>query len=107
MRGIAQSLPAAFVSPDGTSAARPALEEHPPCWKPGAISAGSELARRFVSWEMSCGEVKVGRRRFYVRVTSFAFELALTSSFLCEFQPWGLKSLIYLQHNGGLGSSNS
>lgn len=81
MRGISQSLPGAFVSPDGTSAACPALEEHPPCWKPGVISAGSVLAQGFVSWETSCREEKVGRRRFYVRVTSFAFELALTSSF--------------------------
>lgn len=80
MRGISQSLPGAFVSPDGASAACPALEEHPPCWKPGVISAGSVLAQRFVSWETSCREAKVERRRFYVKATSFAFERALASS---------------------------
>jgi len=64
MRGISQSLPGVFVSPDGTSAACPALEEHPPCWKPGGISAGSALAQRFVSLEMSFREAKAGRRGF-------------------------------------------
>ena len=42
-----------------------------------------------------------------MKATSFAFELALASSFLCEFQPWRFKSFIYPQHSGGLGSSNS
>lgn len=59
MRGISQSLPGAFVSPDGTSAACPALEEHPPCWKPGVISAGFALARRFVLQGRESGEKEV------------------------------------------------
>lgn len=77
MRGISQSLPGAFVSPDGTSAACPALEERIPL---AGNLVSSQLGLRWPGG-LSCREEKVGRRRFYVRVTSFAFELALTSSF--------------------------
>lgn len=93
----------AFVSPDSTSAACPVLEEHPPCWKPGVISAGSMLAKRFVSWEMSCREAKVWRRRFFVGVTSFAFELTQLLAF--GVNSWRSKFLIYPQRSGGSSTS--